>query len=588
MNKLFRNFLTWRLKNMSNRQFMMILSVFAGFSAGVAAVILKNTVHFIQKLLTSDFADNYYNFLYFAYPTIGILIVVLFIKYVVRRPVRHGIPSVLYSISKNNGIINRHNMFSSIVTSALTVGFGGSVGLEGPTVSTGAAIGSNIGRMFHLNYKQIILLIGCAGAGAMAAIFKAPIAAIVFAIEVLMLDLTMMSMIPLLIATVTATITSYAFLGQNVLYPFEILEKFKLSDIPYYVVLGLVAGLISTYFTRMYMFINKLFGKIQGWGYRLIIGGITLGVLIFFFPSLYGEGYEAINLSLNGNTEYLFDNSIYYEYINSFPTIILLMSAIILLKVIATSVTFGSGGIGGIFAPSLFIGANTGLLFAKTANYFNANISESNFALVGMAGLISGIIHAPLTAIFMIAEITGGYWLFMPLMIVSTISYATTRIFEPNSVNTKLLAKRGELITHDKDKALLILMKIDKLIERNFITINPDANLGDLVKVISDSKRNIYPVVEDDGTFVGVITLDQVRNIIFKPELYKTVFVRDLVYMPQDSVESDDSMEDVTSKFQATGYFNLPVIDDGKYIGFVSKANVFESYRRLLKQFSED
>jgi chloride channel protein, CIC family len=585
---ILRRFLTWRVKYISPRQFMMLMSVLVGFSVGIAAVIIKNSVHFIQNLLTSGFAINYHNYLYFAYPTIGILIAVLFIKYIIKRPVRHGIPSVLYAISKNSGVINRHNMFSSVVTSAFTVGFGGSVGLEGPTVATGAAIGSNIGRLFRLNYKQITLLLGCACAGAMASIFKAPIAAIVFAIEVIMLDLTMASMVSLLFASVTAALTSYAFLGQNVLYPVEIVEHFKFADLPFYILLGLFAGLVSTYFTRMYMIINKTFDKIKGWVAKLVIGGSALGILIFFFPSLYGEGYEAINTSLQGNFDYLFDKSIYYDYIDNFAVLILLLFAIILLKVIATAVTFGSGGIGGIFAPSLFLGANVGLLFSKIANYFNFNISESNFALVGMAGVIAGVIHAPLTAIFMIAEITGGYELFMPLMITSTISYATTRIFEPNSVYTILLAKRGELITHDKDKALLTLMKVDKLIETNFSIIGPDATLGELVKTISTSTRNIFPVVDEENSFIGIVFLDHVRHIIFDPELYDSVFVRDLMYMPQAIVDPSDSMEDVTKKFQTSGNFNLPVIKDGKYIGFVSKANVFESYRKLLKHFSED
>lgn len=585
---LLRKFLTWRLKNISHRQFMMILSVVVGFSVGIAAVVIKNSVHFIQYLLTSQFTAEYHNYLYFAYPAVGILIAVLFIKYVVRRPVRHGIPSVLYAISKNSGIINRHNMFSSIVTSAFTVGFGGSVGLEGPTVATGAALGSNIGRLFHLNYKNITLLLGCACAGAMAAIFKAPIAAIVFALEVIMLDLTMSSLVPLLIASVSAAITSYAFLGQNVLYPVEIIEKFQLSDLPFYILLGVFAGLVSTYFTKMYMYVSKIFDKIKGWGRKLAIGGAVLGILIFFFPSLYGEGYEVINSGLKGNYQHLFENSLYYNYVDNFMVIMMLLLSILLLKVIATSVTFGSGGIGGIFAPSLFLGAHTGLLFAKSVNYFNFGVSESNFALVGMAGLISGVIHAPLTAIFLIAEITGGYGLFMPLMITSTIAYATTKIFVSNSVYTIQLAKRGELITHDKDKALLTLMRVDKLIENNFLSINPDATLGDLVNTISNSTRNIFPVIEENNDFVGIVFLDHVRHIIFKPELYDSVFVRDVMFMPQAIVSPEDSMEDVTKKFQETGNFNLPVIKDGKYVGFVSKANVFASYRRLLKHFSED
>jgi len=465
---------------------MLILSVVIGLSVGLAAVVIKNSVHFIKHLLTSGFAVQYQNYLYFAYPAIGILAAILIIKYVIKQHVGHGIPSVLHAKSKTNGLIKPHNMYSSIITSALTVGFGGSVGLEGPTVATGAAIGSNIGRVLHLNYKQITSLLGFACAGAMAAIFKAPIAAIVFALEVIMLDLTMSALVPLLTASVTAALTSYLVFGMEVLYTFEIKDDFHLKDVPYFILFGILAGMVSVYFTRMYMSIGGVFDKIKKWYVKLIIGGTVLGVMIFFFPSLYGEGYEALNACLSGDYSYVYDNSIFYVFKDNFIVIILLIAAIVLLKVIATSITFGSGGIGGIFAPSLFMGANTGLLFAKATNSLNlGTISENNFALVGMAGLIAGVIHAPLTAIFLIAEITGGYSLFMPLMIVATISYGTARLFSPNSVYTIQLARRGELLTHHKDKALLALMKIDSLIEKDFSTVKPEATLRDLVGIIS-------------------------------------------------------------------------------------------------------
>jgi len=590
MNKLslLERFINWRLKHISDQQFMLILSVVIGLAVGFSAVVIKNSVHFISQLLTSGFAVQYQNYLYFLYPAIGILGAVIFIKFVLKQHVGHGIPGVLYAKSKTNGLIKPHNMYSSIVTSALTVGFGGSVGLEGPTVATGAAIGSNVGRVLRLNYKQITSLLGFACAGAMAAIFKAPIAAIVFALEVIMLDLTMSALVPLLTASVTAALTSYFMFGMQVLYTFELKDDFLLKDIPFFILFGVLAGLVSVYFTRMYMFIGGFFEKIKAWYKKLILGGSLLGVLIFLFPSLYGEGYEAINSALSGNFDYLFDNSIFYAFKDNMYVTLALIGGIVLLKVIATSITFGSGGVGGIFAPSLFMGVNTGLLFAKATNYFNlGTISENNFALVGMSGLIAGVIHAPLTAIFLIAEITGGYGLFMPLMIVATISYGTVKIFEANSVYTIQLAKRGELLTHHKDKALLALMKIDSLIETNFSTIKPDATLRDLVEVISNSTRNLFPVVDEDQRFHGIIVMDQVRHIMFRPELYDSTYVKNLMFMPTNMVDIHDQMETVDHKFQHSGKFNLVVLDNGKYIGFVSRANVFSKYRELLKDFSE-
>lgn len=585
---LLGRFLIWRVKHIKHKHFVMLLSIVVGLSVGLAAVVIKNAVHFIEKLLTYGFVKEYENYLYFIYPTVGILIAVLFIKLVIRQRVGHGIPTVLYSISKNNGVIKRHNMFSSIITSAFTVGFGGSVGLEGPTVATGAAIGSNIGRLFHLNYRQITLLLACACAGAMAAIFKAPIAAIVFALEVIMLDLTMASLIPLLMASVSAALTSYMFLGQNVIYNINIEESFNIYDTPFYVLLGVFAGLVSVYFTKMYMYIGSVFDKMQNGHTKLIVGGVILGVLIFFLPPLYGEGYSSVNACLHGDFSYLFNNTLYYDYKDSMLAVFVLFLIILIFKVIATAVTFGSGGVGGIFAPSLFLGANAGLFFAKGLKLLNIHVSDSNFALVGMAGVIAGVIHAPLTAIFLIAEITGGYELFVPLMITAVISYATVKIFVPNSVYTVQLAKRGELMTHDKDKNVLSLMKVNKLIERNFNTICPDATLGDLVEVISRSKRNIFPVIDENEMLHGIIFLDDIRHVMFKPDMYDNTYVRDVMYMPTPCVDPDESMEEVAEKFRKSEHFNLPVLKNGKYIGFVSRANVFSSYRRMLKHFSEE
>ncbi len=580
-------FIVWRKSKITDRQFILLLSIIIGVLAGFAAVVIKNLVHFIQEFL-SHIATRESGYLYILYPLAGLFLVIIFIKYINKRPVRHGIPNVLYSISKTNGFIHRHNLYSSVITSALTVGFGGSVGLEGPTVATGAAIGSNIGRLLRFDYKQIILLLGCACAGAMSAIFKAPIAAIVFALEVIMFDLTMAAIVPLLISSATAAVTSIFFLGQNFLYTFEIKESFNLSQLPYFVVLGIVAGLISVYFIKMYMKVTEIFEKIEGYFSRLLVGGISLGVLVFLIPALYGEGYSAINTSLEGDITYLFENTFYPKFGDSIIAILIMLILVISLKVVATSVTFGSGGVGGVFAPSLFTGACTGLLFAKVMNSFGLSLSESNFALVGMAGLIAGVIHAPLTAIFLIAEITGGYELFMPLMIVAAISFATVKIFVPNSVYTIQLAQRGELITHHKDKAVLMMMNIRDLIESDFNIIHPEEKLGDLIRVISHAHRNVFPVVSKDNAFRGIVKMDDIRHIMFNPDMYDNIYVRDLMFMPEYVIDPEDSMEEIARKFQESGRYNIAVIEKGKYLGFISRARLFSAYRKLLKDFSED
>lgn len=579
--------LVWRKHHITDYQFAIFLSIIVGILVGLAAVIIKNLVRLIHQFL-SVIASQESGYLYIIFPVTGILLVILFIRYINKNPVRHGIPSVLYSISKTNGIIKRHNIYSSIITSALTVGFGGSVGLEGPSVVTGAAIGSNIGRFLRLNYKQIILLLGCASAGAMSAIFKAPIAAIVFALEVIMFDLTMSAIVPLLISSATAALVSYLLLGQNYLYSFVISEKFVLSQVWFFILLGIITGLTSVYFTKMYMLITNFFENISSVFKRLLIGGICLGILVFLIPSLFGEGYDAINECLRGNISYLFENTLYPGLENSIITVIILILFVIFLKVIATSITFGSGGVGGVFAPTLFTGANVGLLFAKIVNMVGLDLPESNFALVGMAGLIAGVIHAPLTAIFLIAEITGGYELFFPLMIVAAISYATVKIFVSNSVYTIQLAKRGELITHHKDKAMLMMMNVRDLIETDFNIVHPDGRMRELIDVISHAHRNIFPVVESDNTFRGIVKMDDIRHIMFNPELYDNVYVRDLMFMPEYIIDPEDSMEEIAKKFKISGRYNIVVIKKGKYLGFISRAKLFSSYRRLMEDFSED
>ncbi|MBL6962401.1 MAG: chloride channel protein [Bacteroidetes bacterium] len=588
-----RNFIAWRYKHVKDQPFILILSAVIGFSTGIAAVVIKNSVHLIRSLLTSDFTTSYANYLYLAYPLIGIFISMFIIKYLIRQRVGHGIPVTLYAISKQSSIIKKHNMFSSIITSAFTVGFGGSVGLEGPTVATGASIGSNIARTLHLNYRTRTLLIGCAASGALAAIFKAPIAAIVFAIEVIMLDLTLSSLVPLLLASSMAALTSYFFLGRSVLFHIDLSDSFLFREVPWFILLGVFTGFVSIYFTRAYIRIGKTFDKIKNAYIKVGIGGIILGTLIFLFPPLYGEGYESINSLLNGDFSFLLETSLFYSFKDNLPLVFGFLLLLIFFKAIATSVTLNSGGIGGIFAPSLFLGSTFGFLFASLVNWISTvlpikNISLSNFTLIGMAGTIAGILHAPLTAIFLIAEITGGYELFVPLMITAAISYTTIKYFEKHSVYTYQLAKRGELLTHHKDKTVLALLEIDKLVETNFLTLEPEDKLSDLVKVIKDSVRNIYPVIDKNGSFLGLVPLDKVRKIMFDREMYDKVYVREIMIQPNAIVSKEDNMDTVMEKFKSTGKWNLPVIYDGKYMGFVSRANIFNAYRKLLIEFSED
>lgn len=583
------SFHQWRINKISTKHFVMILSVLIGITSGFIAVIIKNAVKIMHQVLKVFFLDDMNRYLFFLYPIIGLTLTVLFIKYILRKPVRHGIPNVLYGISKRKGFISKHNTFSSIITSAFTVGFGGSVGLEGPTVSTGAAIGSQLSKFFRLEYKYVVLMLGCASAASMAAIFKAPIAGIVFAVEVIMIDLTTFSLIPLLLASASAVLTSYLFLGMDVLYPFEVKSVFVLSEFPKYIVLGITTGLVSAYFIKMYVKIAKLFSEVKLKRYRLIIGGMLLGILIFIFPSLYGEGYEAINSGLMGNLNYLFNNSIFSSFDNNIWAILLLLAFVILAKVIATSLTFGAGGVGGIFAPALFTGVNTGLFLAflmKDVMGFNINVD--NFALLGMGGLLTGVLHAPLTGIFLIADISGGYKLFVPLMITATFSYLTVKFFTKNSVYTEQLSQHKQLVTHHRDRHVLSIMQVPDLIETDFVLLNPNDKLRQLVDAISVSHRNLFPVVDENGLMVGMVKMDDVRHLIFKQEVYDKITLKEIMYLPEHWISPHDSMEEVVSKFESSERYNLAVIDDGKYRGFISRAKVFSIYREYVRSFSHD
>jgi CIC family chloride channel protein len=579
----------WRVRNIGHRNFVLILALIIGLISGLAAVLLKNTVHYTHYFLTRGFDTQDGNLLYLAYPLFGMALTVLFVRYVVKDNISHGVSRILYAISKNNGFIRSHNNYSSLIASTITVGFGGSVGLEAPIVLTGASIGSNLARVMRMDYKTMTLMIGCGAAGAIAGIFKAPIAALIFALEVLMLDLTMASLIPLLIAAVTGASISAFLMGSAVIFTFSVSEPFNLANIPFYIILGIVTGLVSLYFTRANIFIESRFGKIKRPLSKLLIGGITVSTLIFILPPLYGEGYEVLTAILNGRGDDILNNSFFYSFRENHWLFMIFLLLVLFLKVVAMAFTTAGGGVGGIFAPSLFMGGVAGFLTSRFINFFGYNqLPEGNFALAGMAGVMAAVMHAPLTAIFLIAEITGGYELFIPLMITATISYLTINLYEPHSIYTKRLAARNELITHDKDKAALSRMSIQRLIENNFLTIGPDNTLGELVKVIAQSSRNVFPVTDEQNNFLGVVFINDIRHIMFNHELYDSTYVRNLMYMPEPLVSIDESMEDVAQKFSECAHYNLPVLDKGKYIGFVSRANVFSAYRSLIKEYSTD
>ncbi|MFA8433570.1 MAG: chloride channel protein [Marinifilaceae bacterium] len=585
----FRRFLVWRLRHINNRSFLLILSVIVGVASGMTALILKTAVYRGREILLSEVDWNYNNFLFILYPMIGIAIALLFKKYVIRDFVKHNITSLLHAISQRNSLVKFHKTYSSIIGAIVTAGFGGSIGLESPIISSGAAIGSNLGRNLHLNYKEITLMLACGASGAIAAIFNTPIAAIVFALEVLLIDLTRFSLIPLLMASVSGAITTKLFLNEDILLEFNITHAFEVSDIPFFVVLGILAGLCSVYFTKMYLWIEGKFERIPHFAYRWVIGGLALGGLIFCFPALYGEGYNMVKALLGGQMEDVFHSSLFENYLGIWWVVVLFLGALVLLKVIATTITIGAGGIGGIFAPAVFSGAMLGFLFVYTYNHFQLGppLSLNNFTLVGMASMLGGVLHAPLTGIFLIAEITSGYELIVPLMLSTTISYITVKSLEPNSIITMQLAQRGELITHNKDRAVLRFMQLRKVIETDLKSISIDATLGDLVKIISSSSRNIYPVLNEDGKLMGVVLLDDVRDIMFNTEMYDTQ-VSNLMISPPAFISLKDSMEEVLRKFRDTGAWNLPVTEEGKYIGFVSKSKLFSAYRQHLMKITSD
>ena len=587
INEWIDQFTTWRTNHLTDRQFMLILSVPTGFLAGAAAVIIKKLAHGIRDLVINA-QFNYSHFLYFICPAIGILLTILFCKYILKKDVGHGIPGILYAISKNKGKVSRSSTWSSIVTSALTVGFGGSVGLEGPSVSTGGSIGSNIAQLLKLDYKHTIQLIGMGGAAALAAIFQAPITGIVFALEVFMIDLSLNAIVPIIVSSFVAILTAYFFLGQTVEYPAAIAEGFIPSNALYYVGLGLFAGLVSAYFLKVTFSVEKRFKRIESPWTRFIIGATFLGILIFLFPALYGEGYEAINSALRGDYSPVFGNAWFAQFKDRDLVVLILFAGMILLKAFATAFTFGAGGVGGTFAPALFIGAFTGLFFALMVNYLGiGDLDPAKFALVGMSGLVAGMLHAPLTGIFLIAEITNGYALIVPLMIVSALAYAINRVFFKHSIYTNAVAEQGVEVTHNKDKSILNMMAVNQLIETNFSTIDPDCTFRDLLPLISSSKRNIFPVVDKHGIFCGHVLFDDVRAILFNEENYE-VSIQNFAVLPDYVIHPDEPMEEIVQKFHKSGKYNIPVIQHGQYLGYMSRANVFSAYRSMMSEISED
>ena len=585
---------TWIKGDHTQNQIVLIISVVVGLCTGITAFVLKWIIEAIQHLLTSSFIAEEANELYLLYPAVGILLCMLFVRYIVRGDISHGVTKILYAMSRGRSRIKSHNRWSSIIASAITIGFGGSVGAEAPIVLTGAAWGSDFGKRFHLPPNIMMLLVGCGAAGAVSGVFKAPIAGVMFVIEVLMLELNMASLLPLMVTSITSVCVSYALYGTAPLFDFSLSEGFSIDIIPGCIVLGVFCGLVSLYFTRAMNWFEGVFGRIGKRRYRFLLGASVLGVLIYFFPAMYGEGYGVINQLINNATaEEITQHSLFYGGQNK---MLLYLSLVLVFKVFATTATNGGGGCGGTFAPSLFLGCIAGFVFANVWNMGLALavgqpgfLAEENCGLYGMAGLMSGVMHAPLTGIFLIAELTGGYSLFVPLMIVSVVSYLVINLFEPHSIYAMRLARKGELITHDKDKAILTVLSLESLIERDYRTITPEMELSQLTHVISKSHRNIFPVVDKTGRFLGVVSLDSVRIYMFRNELYHQYKVSSFMKAPPALLGINDTLKVVTKKFDDTGAWNLPIVDnEQKYVGFISRSGLFNSYRNTLIKFSQE
>jgi CIC family chloride channel protein len=588
-----QRFLQWRETHITDKQFTLLLSFFVGLFAAVAAFVLHWMIDEIGILLTASFDNTSFNWLYLVYPVVGIYLTSLFVRYVVKDNISHGITRILYAISRKQSRLRSHNCWSSVIASAITIGFGGSVGAEAPIVLTGSAIGSNLGKLFKMDNRTLMLLVGCGASAAIAGIFKAPIAGLVFTLEVLMIDLTMASLLPILVSSVTAVLFSYVFNGSDSLFTFTNANTWELERIPAYILLGVFGGLISLYFIRMMTACENIFSRLGDNHYaKLLLGGVVLSTLIFLFPSLYGEGYSSINILLNGKTETdwntILNNSLFY---GSGHLLVLYIALVLLTKVFATSATNGGGGCGGTFAPSLFIGAFGGFLFARVWNIeqIGVYIPEGNFAMLGMAAVMAGVMHAPLTGIFLIAELTGGYQLFIPLMVVSIFAYLTIIIFEPHSIYGMRLAREGNLITHHTDRAVLTLMSLKSIIDHTFTSVHPDMKLGALVHALSRSRSNQLPVLDDAGTFLGEVDITKIRHIVFRTELYSHFTVRQLMADPAAILGVNDPMEEVMKVFERTHAPMLPVLDSENHlIGYISRTHMYATYRQLVADLSAE
>lgn len=578
-----------KINEMPESNKMLLLALVVGLCSGLAAVILKYAIHYVSLFLKSWFNGSSESWLYLVYPGLGMLVSFLFVRYIVKDNISHGVTKVLKAVAKHESKIKGHNVWSSLVSSSLTIGFGGSVGAEAPIVYTGAAIGSNLAQKLGLSYKNMTILLGCGAAGAVAGIFKAPLAGILFTLEILMFNISMTSIVPLLVSAVTATTVSFIFLGESVVFTNSI-QAFNIRNIPFYIILGVVCGAFSLYFMRTTLFMEDKIRLIKRPYLRWMISALSLGLLIFLFPPLYGEGYDSLTSLLNNNTEQAIGNTIFGDILTNPWAIPIFFLAVLIIKVLAMSLTNAGGGVGGTFGPTLIVGGLVGFVFSRFVNLAGGyDIPEANFTLVGMAGLMAGVMQAPMTAIFLIAEITGGYVLLLPLIIASVVSFATMRRFETYSIYTKRIAKQGDLLTHDSDKAVLTLLKTADLIETDFISIEPQRYLRDLVNVIANCKRNIFPVVTSDGYFAGIILLDDIRHFMFDLSLYDTKQVSDIMVQPPAYVYEREKMESVMKKFEDSKAWNLPVIDlEGHYKGFVSKSKIFFAYREQLQQVSHE
>lgn len=599
-NNWFDSFYKWREKHLTEQQLVLLLALLTGLGGAAAALILKRLIHLIEWVLTNSF-DNGANYLYLLWPAVGILLAGCYVRYILKDDIGHGVTKILYAISQRKSIIKLHNIYSSVIASSVTIGFGGSVGAEAPIVLTGSAIGSNLGRKFRLDQHTLMILLGCGATAGIAGIFKAPIAGLLFTVEVLMLDLTAYSIMPLLIASVTAASVAYAVEGSKPLFSFNDPMDFNISRLPYVILLGVMCGFASLYFTRTTFWAEDMFKRIKNVWSKWAIGGAFLSVAIFLLPPLYGEGYESIQHIYDGQYTKITGNSIFYDLVNytqadgiansSLLVLTLFILLVIATKSFATAATNGGGGCGGTFAPSLFVGNFTGFLFAYLLNQTGCfeTLPVPNFAVMGMAAVMSGVMHAPLMGVFLSAELTGRFDLFLPLLIAACVSYGTIRIFEPYSIYTRRLALKGELITHHKDKAVLTMLHLEDFIEHDYQVVTPDMPLGELIKLVAEARHNTFPVCDADGHFQGIVTLDDIRNIMFQPRLYDRMTVSEIMIGPLAKINPQMNMAEVMNLFDNTNAWSLPLIDQsGQYIGMLSKSHIFKSYRTMLKDFSED